>query len=119
MPAVIRGSADWEGKKSRKKKKKNKNSKDKDKETNRSYHGVGDGSNSLTCMDVQDVWCGPGIGFSPEDCMVARRNASSGRGKIDGEKTHREVVLLFSSLLPSSLCVSFYTVIYGSGCGMF
>lgn len=90
MPAVIRGSADWEGKKSRKKKKKNKNSKDKDKETNRSYHGVGDGSNSLTCMDVQDVWCGPGIGFSPEDCMVARRNASSGRGKIDGEKTHRE-----------------------------
>ncbi|KAE8124883.1 hypothetical protein FH972_019728 [Carpinus fangiana] len=101
VPAVIRGSADWESKKSRKKKKKtkiknfsnnNNNTNNKDRESYKIHHGgVGDGSNSLNCMDVQDVWCGPGIGFSPEDCLVARRNASSGRGKIDGEKmSHRE-----------------------------
>lgn len=99
MPAVIRDSADWEGKKSRKKKKKTKNknfnsnnSNNKDRESSKNHHGgVGDVSNPLNCMDVQDVWCGPGIGFSAEDCVVARRNASSGRGKIDGEKlSHRE-----------------------------
>ncbi|KAG2667509.1 hypothetical protein I3760_15G118700 [Carya illinoinensis] len=88
VPAMIRGSADWEGKKSRKKKR----NKTKDKDSNKSHQGgVFDGSNSINCMDAQDVWCGPGIGFSAEDCAVARRNASSGRGKIDGEKmTHRE-----------------------------
>lgn len=103
MPAVIRGSADWESKKSRKKKKKTKiknfnnnnnntNNKERERESNKTHHGgLGDGSNSLNCMDAQDVWCGPGIGFSAEDCVVARRNASSGRGKIDGEKmSHRE-----------------------------
>ncbi|KAG6672936.1 hypothetical protein I3842_16G084100 [Carya illinoinensis] len=91
VPAVIRDSADWEGKKSRKKKKKNK-SNIMEKESNKSHQGgMVDGSNSINCMDAQDVWCGPGIGFSAEDCVVARRNASSGRGKIDGEKmTHRE-----------------------------
>lgn len=59
--------------------------------------GPGFGLNSATCMDFQDVWCGPGIGFSAEtagsvDCVVARRNVS-GRGKIDGDNkmnSHRE-----------------------------
>jgi hypothetical protein len=106
VPAMIRGSADWESKKSRKKKKKtkiknfnNNHTNNKDRESNKTHHGgVGDGSNSLNCMDAQDVWCGPGIGFSAEDCVVARRNASSGRGKIDGEKmSHREVPFLSSS----------------------
>ncbi|KAF2325769.1 hypothetical protein GH714_039496 [Hevea brasiliensis] len=41
-------------------------------------------------MVIQDVWCGPGIGFSSDavvgsvDCVVTRRNAP-GRGKIDGD----------------------------------
>lgn len=116
MPAVIRGSADWESKKSRKKKKKTKiknfnnnnnntNNKERERESNKTHHGgLGDGSNSLNCMDAQDVWCGPGIGFSAEDCVVARRNASSGRGKIDGEKmSHREVPFLSSSFFIPSL----------------
>lgn len=76
MPAVIRSSADWEGKRGRKKK----NSDD-------------DGS----AVDFQDVWCGPGIGFSTDaasasvDCVVARRNVSA-RGKLDVVErlTHRE-----------------------------
>lgn len=77
VPAVIRASADWphQGKKTRKKKHKN--------------------SNDASCVDFQDVWCGPGIGFSADasasvDCVVSKKNVSS-RAKIDVDKiTHRE-----------------------------
>ena len=60
--------------------------------------------NSASCLDAQDVWCGPGIGFSADaaasvDCVVARRHAS-GRGKIDLEKINqREVHNLLCSIL--------------------
>ena len=94
MPAVIRSSADWQGKKTRKKKHKRSSSSSK----NKTFHGgVLEGSNP-ECVDFQDVWCGPGIGFSTDaaaaasvDCVVARKNVSSARGKIDVDKiTHRE-----------------------------
>ncbi|WJX25645.1 RING-type E3 ubiquitin transferase [Trifolium repens] len=82
VPAVNRCSVDWQGKKNRKKKHR--------KNSNKTCHGVDD-------VDFQDVWCGPGIGFSSDvadvsmDCVVARKNVSS-RGKLDnGERvTHRE-----------------------------
>lgn len=58
--------------------------------------GTNSGFNSASCVDFQDVWCGPGIGFSADaaasvDCVVARRNVT-GRGKIDGDKMsgHRD-----------------------------
>ncbi|XP_075661570.1 uncharacterized protein LOC142631311 isoform X2 [Castanea sativa] len=99
VPAVIRGSADWEAKKSRKKKKKQKKNFNNSSNNNNNNNGNsnsnngGDGPNIMSCVDVQDVWCGPGIGFSAEDCVVARRNGN-GRGKIDGDTkinhTHRE-----------------------------
>ena len=90
VPAVIRASADWphQGKKTRKKKHKNSND------------SSSSSSSSATCVDFQDVWCGPGIGFSADaaasvDCVVSKKNVSS-RPKIDVDKiTHREVVLLF------------------------
>ncbi|XP_057415923.1 uncharacterized protein LOC130710607 isoform X2 [Lotus japonicus] len=84
VPAAIRASADWQGKKGRKKKHKRNSS-------NKNCHGgMVDGS-SATCVDFQDVWCGPGIGFSGDavaasvDCVVSRKNVSA-RGKIDVEK---------------------------------
>ncbi|XP_054813854.1 E3 ubiquitin-protein ligase MBR2-like [Prosopis cineraria] len=89
VPAVIRTSADWQGKKARKKKHKRNSAK--------TCPGVLDGSGSANCVDFQDVWCGPGLGFSADaaasvDCVVARRNVSA-RGKIDVERmTHRERV---------------------------
>ncbi|XP_015882798.2 uncharacterized protein LOC107418609 isoform X2 [Ziziphus jujuba] len=111
VPAVIRTSADWQGKKVRKKKQKknvsknnnnnNNHNNSSNKDNNKTHHqGMVDGSNSgfnsASCVDFQDVWCGPGIGFSADaaasvDCVVARRNVS-GRGKIDGDKMsgHRE-----------------------------
>uniref|UniRef100_A0A7N2MRD1 RING-type E3 ubiquitin transferase n=2 Tax=Quercus lobata TaxID=97700 RepID=A0A7N2MRD1_QUELO len=97
VPAVIRGSADWEAKKSRKKKKKQKKNFNNNSSNNNGNNSNGnngeDGPNIMSCVDVQDVWCGPGIGFSAEDCVVARRNGN-GRGKIDGDTkinhTHRE-----------------------------
>ncbi|WVZ25921.1 hypothetical protein V8G54_004465 [Vigna mungo] len=92
VPAVIRSSADWQGKKTRKKKHKRTTSGGK----NKTFHGgILEGSNP-GCVDFQDVWCGPGIGFSADtaasvDCVVARKNVSA-RGKIDVDKiTHREV----------------------------
>lgn len=104
VPAVISSSEDWQGKKNRKKKhRRNSNSK-----INKTCHGVVDdvpfqSSSSFgatTCVDFQDVWCGPGIGFSSDassvsvDCVVARKNLSS-RGKLDGERiTHREVFVI-------------------------
>lgn len=84
VPAVIRASADWEMKK---KKKKTKKKKQKRKSKN-------DG------VDFQDVWCAPGIGFSPDvaasvDCVVSKRNvnvSSTSRPKIDLHKiTHTQV----------------------------
>ena len=118
MPAVIRTSADWQGKKARKKK--HKRSSNNTKNTNSSKgacngSGVVDGSsNPATCVDFQDVWCGPGIGFSADaaasvDCVVARKNVSSSRGKIDVDKVnHREVCSQFLHIdLSSSLHRSF------------
>ncbi|XP_020221867.1 uncharacterized protein LOC109804452 [Cajanus cajan] len=90
VPAVIRSSADWQGKKTRKKKHKRSSNNSK----NKTFHGgVLEGSNP-GCVDFQDVWCGPGIGFSADaasvDCVVARKNVSA-RGKIDVDKiSHRE-----------------------------
>ncbi|XP_031254161.1 E3 ubiquitin-protein ligase MBR1 [Pistacia vera] len=127
LPAVIRTSADWDGKKVKKKKQKNVNKNSTTTSSNNAFTigsysnkgsssgGGGDGddggggggggggsnvnsnivnnSNGGNCMVIQDVWCGPGIGFSGADavvgsvdCVVARRNVSSGRGKIDAEK---------------------------------
>ncbi|KAH7549361.1 hypothetical protein JRO89_XS13G0019800 [Xanthoceras sorbifolium] len=97
LPAVIRTSADWDGKKV-KKKKKQKNSGS----SSNNGNGAGDGSggngtgsgNPGNCMVVQDVWCGPGIGLSADavvgsvDCVVSRKNVS-GRGKIDGDKVNQ------------------------------
>lgn len=85
MPTVIRSSADWEGKRSRKKKHRtNGNS-----NSNKTCDGVVDDVSGGTCVDFQDVWCGPGIGFSTDaaaaasvDCVVARKDASA-RGKLD------------------------------------
>ncbi|KAL9375013.1 hypothetical protein Peur_031892 [Populus x canadensis] len=103
VPAVIRSSAGWEGKRVKKKKGHQKRKKESLKlssgNNNNSNNSNGDGDlngdgNLGNCMVMQDVWCGPGIGFSGADavvgsvdCVVIRRNASSGRGKIDeGEK---------------------------------
>lgn len=96
MPAVIRSSADWQGKKTRKKKHKRSNRSSK----NKTFHGgVLEGS-IPECVDFQDVWCGPGIGFSTDaaaasvECVVARKNVSA-RGKLDvveDRVTHREVL---------------------------
>ncbi|KAK7291401.1 hypothetical protein RIF29_06512 [Crotalaria pallida] len=91
VPAMIRSSADWQEKKkkNRKKKKQRKNS------NNSSFSSS---AAATTSVDFQDVWCGPGIGFSVDaaaasvDCVVARRNVSA-RGNLDHhvEKiTHRE-----------------------------
>lgn len=103
---MIRTSADWQGKKVRKKKQKKNVSKNTATTTNNNNRdkvvdGSNSGFNSANCVDFQDVWCGPGIGFSADaaasiDCVVARRNVS-GRGKIDGDKfsSHREVKVLF------------------------
>ena len=103
VPAAIRSSAGWEGKRVKKKKGHQKRKKESLKlssdNNNNSNNSNGDGDLSGdgtlgNCMVMQDVWCGPGIGFSGADavvgsvdCVVVRRNASSGRGKIDeGEK---------------------------------
>ncbi|KAK7380062.1 hypothetical protein VNO78_32430 [Psophocarpus tetragonolobus] len=89
VPAVIRSSADWEGKRNRKKKhRRNYNS-----NSGKTCDGVVDDG---TCVDFQDVWCGPGIGFStdaapPVDCVVARNNVSArGKHHVVERVTHRE-----------------------------
>lgn len=97
VPAVIRSSADWQGKKNRKKKHRRNSDKNSNNSSKRNHGVVVDGSG--TCVDFQDVWCGPGIGFSADaaaaasaDCVVARKNVSA-RVKLDVEKiTHREVL---------------------------
>ncbi|XP_028786849.1 uncharacterized protein LOC114742803 isoform X2 [Neltuma alba] len=94
LPAVIRTSADWQQTKARKKKHKRNGA-----NNSMSGQGVLDGSNpgSISCADLQDAWCGPGIGFSadvasPADCVVARKNGPT-RG------SHREMMLLQGNLL--------------------
>lgn len=93
VPVVIRTSADWQGKKTRKKKHKKNSNKN-------NGNGVSDASSgsAANCVGFQDVWCGPGIGFSADaaesvDCVVARKNNVSARGKIDvvDRIAHREV----------------------------
>ncbi|XP_076934947.1 uncharacterized protein LOC143601418 [Bidens hawaiensis] len=78
VPAMIRTSASWEGKKARKNKIKNNFAED-----------------SIpvpaACLVGPEVWCGPGIGLSTDaasvDCVVARRSSGGGgRGKVDVEK---------------------------------
>ncbi|KAK7364103.1 hypothetical protein VNO80_12497 [Phaseolus coccineus] len=86
VPTVIRSSADWEGKRNRKKK----HRRNSDSDSNKTCDGVVHDVSGGTCVDFQDVWCGPGIGFSTDasaaassvDCVVARRNVSA-RGKLD------------------------------------
>ncbi|XP_065860762.1 uncharacterized protein [Euphorbia lathyris] len=105
VPAMIRSSAEWEGKRVKKKKNPQQQKQQKRKKDNSiriCSENLGEGSNTNSdnnngnfnpgsCMVIQDVWCGPGIGLSADavvgsvDCVVSRRNAS-GRGKIDGEK---------------------------------
>uniref|UniRef100_A0A2P2KB25 RING-type E3 ubiquitin transferase n=1 Tax=Rhizophora mucronata TaxID=61149 RepID=A0A2P2KB25_RHIMU len=113
VPGVIRSSAEWEGKRVKKKKNQQKHKRKKDENNNKASHQGGSNSNSNnnnsqgkddsnggnggsfnpgSCMVIQDVWCGPGIGLSADpvvgsvDCVAARRNVP-GRGKIDnGEK---------------------------------
>ncbi|XWS60971.1 hypothetical protein CRYUN_Cryun07bG0085000 [Craigia yunnanensis] len=114
VPAMIRTSADWEAKKVKKKKKTQQQEQEKRKKKKKSSKLVGNennnsnkvhhqqgvvlnegSANDISCGVIQDVWCGPGIGFSadavgPVDCVVARRNEPA-RGKIDVEKVnHRE-----------------------------
>ncbi|KAD7117379.1 hypothetical protein R6Q59_006018 [Mikania micrantha] len=104
VPAMIRTSANWEGKKVRKKKmKKNKNCVSLNDEVGGDGVGVvvssGDNTvapvpipvtaSSSSCLVGPDVWCGPGIGLSTDaasvDCVVSRRPVSA-RGKVDIEK---------------------------------
>ncbi|XP_022766136.1 uncharacterized protein LOC111311023 isoform X1 [Durio zibethinus] len=111
--AIIRASADWEANKVNKKKK-TKQQEQENKKKKKSSKLVGNENNNSTkvhhqqgevlnegsgynksCGLIQDVWCGPGIGFSADavgsvDCVVGRRNVPA-RGKIDVEKiNHRE-----------------------------
>ncbi|KAK9065271.1 hypothetical protein SSX86_016654 [Deinandra increscens subsp. villosa] len=95
VPAMIRTSANWEGKKVRKKKmKKNKNcisSSDGD-EVVSATPAPAPVSSSASCLVAPEVWCGPGIGLSTDaasvDCVVARRPVVvSGRGAaVESEK---------------------------------
>ncbi|XP_054821109.1 NEP1-interacting protein-like 2 [Prosopis cineraria] len=103
LPALIRTSADWQQTKARKEKHRRSGAKN-----SVNGQGVFEGSNSgsVGCVDSQDVWCGPGIGFSADvaahaDCVVARKNGPT-RGKTDLENmthSHREMMLLQGSLL--------------------
>ncbi|CAI0431754.1 unnamed protein product [Linum tenue] len=95
VPAVIRSSAEWDGKKVKKKMKKKAQQRRKMSEQQgvSEERSSSDGLNSQgNCMVIQDVWCGPGIGFSGDavvdsvDCVVTRRNLPSARGRIDVEK---------------------------------
>uniref|UniRef100_A0A2P2KB56 RING-type E3 ubiquitin transferase n=1 Tax=Rhizophora mucronata TaxID=61149 RepID=A0A2P2KB56_RHIMU len=131
VPAVIRSSADWEGKRMKKKKKNQQQHKRKKDENNKASHqGLAEGSNGNSIsnnsniqsnndnngsMVIRDLWCGPGIGLSADavvasvDSVVARRNVT-GRGKIDnGEKIiqrERERGRERSSCLPRRAAVN-------------
>ncbi|CAN1151644.1 Probable E3 ubiquitin-protein ligase RHG1A [Linum perenne] len=138
VPAMIRSSAEWEGKKVKKKMK----MKNKEVvvvpgvgEVGSSSSNNGDGSGGLiqgNCMVIQDVWCGPGIGFSPDavvdsvDCVVTARRNPSGRGKIDVEKFNprererereREVkYFIFSSVITHYFSNGCFTVLLNDFC---
>lgn len=92
VPAVIRTSAEWEEKKVKKKKKKSPpEHKQKKNSNNEESKAVNFDRERESCVVFPDVWCGPGIGFSADtvgsvDCVVARRNNVSGRGKIDNQR---------------------------------
>ncbi|KAL2999505.1 hypothetical protein AAZX31_09G163400 [Glycine max] len=93
VPAVIRSSADWEGKRNRKKNHRRKSNSNGNSGNNTCDD---DDVSGGTFVDFQDVSCGPGIGFSTDaasvECAVARKNVSS-RGKLDVVEervTHRE-----------------------------
>uniref|UniRef100_A0A5B7APM5 RING-type E3 ubiquitin transferase n=1 Tax=Davidia involucrata TaxID=16924 RepID=A0A5B7APM5_DAVIN len=90
VPAVIRTSANWEGKEVRKKKQRSLQQK-KNKAPNQAVE-MATSNPSSTSVVVPDVWCGPGIGFTTDatsvDCVVSRRPVS-GRGKVDGEKMNQ------------------------------
>lgn len=99
MPAVIRASAEWEEEKKVKKKKKKKSlpeqKQKKNSSNNEESKAVNFDRDRESCVVFPDVWCGPGIGFSADavgsvDCVVARRNNVSGRGKIDNNQRERE-----------------------------
>ncbi|XP_050237127.1 E3 ubiquitin-protein ligase MBR2-like [Mercurialis annua] len=109
VPAVIRASAEWEGKKVKKKKKNHQHKLKKEGESMLLISENGNGGIG-NCMVMQDVWCGPGIGFSSDgvvgsvDCVVSAPTAvrrsnvngnsngassSNSRGKIDSEKINQ------------------------------
>eukprot|EP00262_Sarcandra_glabra_P012551 TRINITY_DN325_c1_g3_i2.p1 TRINITY_DN325_c1_g3~~TRINITY_DN325_c1_g3_i2.p1 ORF type:complete len:263 (+),score=56.88 TRINITY_DN325_c1_g3_i2:1034-1822(+) len=80
--AAVRSSADWKAKiVSNKKKKKKKQ---------RSAHRKKQGNGGV--VGVPDVWCSPGIAFvAADDCVVvSRRPPVASRGRVDGERIHRE-----------------------------
>lgn len=102
---MIRSSAGWQGKNNRKKKQRRNSDKNSNNNSSKRCHGVVVDGSAATCVDFQDVWCGPGIGFSADaaaasvDCVVARKNVSA-RGKLDVEKiTHREVYSSFCIMI--------------------
>ncbi|RZB92593.1 uncharacterized protein LOC114368802 isoform X2 [Glycine soja] len=97
VPAVIRSSADWEGKRNRKKNHRRKSNSNGNSGNNTCDD---DDVSGGTFVDFQDVSCGPGIGFSTDaasvECAVARKNVSS-RGKLDVVEervTHREIMII-------------------------
>eukprot|EP00256_Glycine_max_P038967 XP_006587489.1 E3 ubiquitin ligase BIG BROTHER-related isoform X2 [Glycine max] len=99
VPAVIRSSADWEGKRNRKKNHRRKSNSNGNSGNNTCDDDDDDVSGG-TFVDFQDVSCGPGIGFSTDaasvECAVARKNVSS-RGKLDVVEervTHREIMII-------------------------
>ncbi|XP_019443282.1 PREDICTED: uncharacterized RING finger protein P4H10.07-like isoform X4 [Lupinus angustifolius] len=101
VPSLIRSSADCEENNNKKKKSiKNKHRRNSDKNSNNDSTTTA----SATCVDFQDVWCGPGIGFSVDtassvDCVVAMKNVSA-RRNLDVEKiTHREIMILQGRLV--------------------
>ncbi|MED6109907.1 hypothetical protein PIB30_037903 [Stylosanthes scabra] len=94
VPAVIRSSADWHHPNNSSRKNKKCSRRNTEKSTITCHH-----KHAASSSSFQDVWCGPGIGFSSDhasasvDCVVARKNASaSSRRNLDAVErpTHRE-----------------------------
>lgn len=64
---------------------------------------------NISCGVIQDVWCGPGIGFSADavgsvDRVATRRNVPA-RGKIDVEKVNHRGV--YPSFYATYMVISF------------
>ncbi|KAK6931541.1 Zinc finger, RING-type [Dillenia turbinata] len=98
--AIIRSSADWENKKAKRKTKK--------KKKKRTMM-----NNSNVVVDVPDVCCGPGIGFSSDaalvDCVESKRPVSStsrSRGRNCNRNQSTNPVHLPMLDLPPHLCSS-------------